>query len=378
MNMNKPCSCMGNNERCYKCFGSGYLSGSVSSSRSTFGTANQGKGKVFSRSRGGASKKKGKSLPGQAQKSTAPPLPDPRHPVKGGDSAPTSRTLLQLPQYVPKPSRLMRDDVLYNLCDRCGFYVMGDRMLVHDEVCASLHPGTQARTYGGPDLRHLKRTDSEIACPRCFHLVGKGNLSRHLVRTHRLSQSEAALLAHAALTSAPPGPSGSTGAINVRTTGVGGQSYTKCDACDKDVPSKRFLVHLEICPAIARRKRFAVTGVASTPALASEPASPTRPIASQASAYTAPATMQSCPICLCKVRGANMASHLQRVHPPVTSPLPARVKQQGSVASEPAATRYDKGGGGDGGKYLGYLAREQGRFGSMPSYDDYSDEGKAD
>lgn len=73
-----------------------------------------------------------------------------------------------------------------------------------------------------------------------------------------------------------------------------------------------------------------------------------------------------------------MASHLQRVHPPVTSPSQAKAKQQGSVASEHAATRYDKGSGGDGGKYLGYLAREQGRFGSMPSYDDYSDEGKAD
>lgn len=198
----------------------------------------------------------------------------------------------------------MSDGVLYNLCERCGFYVMGDRILVHDEVCASRHPGTQADTYSGPDLRHLKRTDSEIACPHCVNLVSKGNLSRHLVRTHRLSQSEAALLAHAALTSTPPGPSGSMGAINVRTTGADGQSYTKCDACDKDVPSKRFLVHLEICPAIARRKRFAVTGVAATPELVSQPASSTRPMASQRSAYAAPATMQSCPICLCKVRGA--------------------------------------------------------------------------
>lgn len=94
MNMNKPCSCMGNNERCYKCFGSGYLSGSVSGSRSTFGTAKPGKGKVFSRSRGGASKKKGKPVLGQAQKSTTPPLPDPRPPAKGGNLAPTSRTLL--------------------------------------------------------------------------------------------------------------------------------------------------------------------------------------------------------------------------------------------------------------------------------------------
>lgn len=33
--------------------------------------------------------------------------------------------------------------------------------------------------------------------------------------------------------------------------------------------------------------------------------------------------------------------------------------------------------GQDGGRYLGWMAREQGRFGSLPEYDDHSDEGDA-
>lgn len=378
MNMSRPCSCQGNNERCYKCFGSGYLSGSGSSFTLPVSKPKQDSGRLFSRSRVKIRKGTGKSTPKQAQKQSATPLSIGLPIAIAEPSASAPRTMLSLPENAAKPPRLKHNGVFYNRCVRCGFYVMSDRLMVHDDVYVERHSKTQPPVHSVLGLSRLQHTDSHATCPRCLRPVGRHKLKRHLVRTHLLGESEADQLALAVLAPVPLRTEVSASA-NTSFIGTDGLGYTKCSACDKEVRSERFLVHVEICPAIGRRKRFAAVGLAAPPKPVEPPVAPRRPITPHAAAPVNPLTMQSCDVCKCSVRAGDMARHLQRAHPTV---MPASgsvsVKTTGTVHSEGGSVRYDKDGGTDGGKFLGYLAREDGRFGSMPSYDDYGDEGTAD
>jgi hypothetical protein len=94
-----------------------------------------------------------------------------------------------------------------------------------------------------------------------------------------------------------------------------------------------------------------------------------------------PDAMVTCEICLCRLHARNITRHLKGAHG--TAPaqmLASRKSLTRGVATTPEEvaliqTRKDAH---DASKYIGHFAREHGRFGSMPSYDDFSDEGSPD
>lgn len=101
-----------------------------------------------------------------------------------------------------------------------------------------------------------------------------------------------------------------------------------------------------------------------------------------------------CSVCHCYVKPSRLNKHLANVH---SVPVP----DHGEIISQPTirqsnishvgdqtragrstSTTNDAsttaGDPRDGGKYLGHIAREGGRFGSLPQFDDYGDESGPD
>jgi endogenous inhibitor of DNA gyrase (YacG/DUF329 family) len=102
-------------------------------------------------------------------------------------------------------------------------------------------------------------------------------------------------------------------------------------------------------------------------------------------------TMTNCPECGVQVREKNLARHLGKVHQKQKpqknrrrdfeqkAPRDGTSHERGrSISTKDAAKlealRQSLDERRDGGKYLGYMSRESGKFGSLPLYDDYGDE----
>lgn len=82
-----------------------------------------------------------------------------------------------------------------------------------------------------------------------------------------------------------------------------------------------------------------------------------------------------CPECRVNVKGANIQRHMRRVHHAAWAD--AADSPSGSLLDEALIQSHDEPR--DGGKYIGHMRREfDGKFGSMPLYDDYGDEANAD
>lgn len=101
----------------------------------------------------------------------------------------------------------------------------------------------------------------------------------------------------------------------------------------------------------------------------------------------------NCPQCGVEVRESRLQKHIRKAHKPATNAasrsLPAgkfapTAKKTVATKNTPLQRSRDSTEGfkseyepSFGGKNLGYLARENGKFGSLPLYDDYSDESDA-
>lgn len=104
-----------------------------------------------------------------------------------------------------------------------------------------------------------------------------------------------------------------------------------------------------------------------------------------------------CPYCPSRVRRSRLARHLRGVHAASASEIEALERQfphsvseispshvgdqtrQSGTPSKPASGRGSFATDGqDGSKHIGQFAREQGRFGTMPQHDDYSEDGTPD
>jgi hypothetical protein len=153
-----------------------------------------------------------------------------------------------------------------------------------------------------------------------------------------------------------------------------GIKFTSCSYCNFQVPTKRFQAHEDNCARLWKKKNARKrSGAPLTP----PPASLSRPAGTAVQSDA----MITCTICQCRLNAKNLERHLRRAH----VPEPARTKVPRTirprtvpVTSETAAperTHYDSQ---DASKYMGHFVRDHGRFGSMPSYDDFSDEGSPD
>lgn len=79
----------------------------------------------------------------------------------------------------------------------------------------------------------------------------------------------------------------------------------------------------------------------------------------------------SCPRCGQRVRLDHLGRHIAIVHEQVETRDRRNDRRVEWVSLDALADTYDSL---DAGKYLGYMRRENGRFGSLPLYDGYDDE----
>lgn len=365
MDTTRPCSCQGTNERCYKCDGTGYLP-----ERHTAKPMNTPsiairlptKKRRGAPARAGFKTGRSAQAPIQRQQQTLPP----------------PRMMLRLPDDAPKPMYLVREGIRFTHCNRCGFYVVSERYLVHDDICAHRQVRPPLPAHRPPVLSRVAKPQDRVTCVHCKNMVNLKNMARHLRRSHGLDPAQAPQTA--AMTSAPV-PTSALLLTSGTAAGYllrGGVRYTRCGACNKDIRSERFLVHVEICPSLSKHRKPGVPiHIAPPKERAGSPAA--RPHAGVQATISA---MEACAVCGCMVRQNNMKRHQRRAHPPAPAPHPAQKGRKQAPSQKSASVgsmlQRETGSQMDAIKHLGYFARESGRFGSMPSYDDYSDEGGPD
>jgi hypothetical protein len=151
-----------------------------------------------------------------------------------------------------------------------------------------------------------------------------------------------------------------------------------CDLCGVPVLAKRLDKH--------RKKVHAQQGqILSGPSLSTSKDSIKQPssLTVQERVYT------HCSVCGVTIRVTRVTTHMQKVHrTPVGGPrssttTPTKNRQlpnpaQYSTSSNTSTRYYSTTDPMDGGKYLGHIRRDaNGQFGSLPLYDDYSEESDA-
>ncbi|WP_313706126.1 hypothetical protein, partial [Massilia sp.] len=181
MDMTRPCSCQGNNERCYKCDGTGYLpERHVTKPLKAGGIVMRQfktKRRVASiRSVSGSVKKEVPAI--QPQQQALPPPP---------------RMMLRLPDDAQKPMYLVREGIRFTRCNRCSFYVVSERFLVHDDVCAHRQVRPELPPYSPPILSKLLKPQDRVACMHCRNMVNRENMGRHLRRIHGIDPTQVPL-----------------------------------------------------------------------------------------------------------------------------------------------------------------------------------------
>jgi hypothetical protein len=156
-----------------------------------------------------------------------------------------------------------------------------------------------------------------------------------------------------------------------------GIQFIKCSICGFHVPTNRVKEHEEKCLRLWKKKNSRNrSGTALEPKFSSPSLRRTSPSpASKSSALI------QCALCRCQLREKNLARHMRRTHASEIArvELPRTVHTRAaSNKSETTAPEPDHCDPRDASKYIGHFARDHGSFGSMPAYDDFSDEGSPD
>lgn len=156
-----------------------------------------------------------------------------------------------------------------------------------------------------------------------------------------------------------------------------GIQFVKCSTCSFQVPTKRFKEHEEKCLRLWKKKNAR-----------SRRDAPFVPTVQNASRRVTPASPRlnsdaliQCTICRCQLREKNLARHQRRAHAAdlVQAELPSIIHTRAvPIKTETAESELDHYDRRDASKYIGHFARDHGSFGSMPAYDDFSDEGSPD
>jgi hypothetical protein len=208
-------------------------------------------------------------------------------------------------------------------------------------------------------------------------MVNRENMGRHLRRIHGLDPTQAVPIVTTRAAPVPTSASLLKSGIAAGYFVRDGLRYTRCGACQKEIRSERFLVHIEICPSLTKRSKL---GMAPYTELTQSACS--IEIRQDVEQTPAAVVMQACPVCGCIMRPNKMRRHQQRVHAGAIVQHPAlkvrRTAPAQKLTSAGNTLQRETRGLMDATRLVGYFARENGRFGSMPSYDDYSDEGRPD
>lgn len=221
-----------------------------------------------------------------------------------------------------------------------------------------------------PHLRKHRIWDTSVECPHCHRRVPPDLLSEHRRRLHPSEYERAVRSASA----------------NAQRNGVPRTAVESCPVCRSVVESRFLATHVRLrhpkqLVAFQKRQQSPLPAAPylaeGTHRTAGNKASPKR-------------QLTPCEVCSVQVRVDRLARHTQSVHPldprPPAAPV-QRMPRPGFVErddGQEAPARRGNGGGSrlaealgdglDGGRFLGFAARENGRFGSYPSFDDYGDE----
>jgi hypothetical protein len=357
----RPCSCQGNNERCFKCDGTGFVQ-DLGDARPTpvARSPYPWEPALNSRSKGQGRKKKSavRTVPVQQSRQQKPAPP---------------RTLLCLPDLNPPPPYLVRDGVQYTHCKHCTLYVATPRFLVHEEICVRVPPRSKSekpsvvppvdpsRISASPRIPSSVVGNREwTSCHLCNSDILAKNLSRHVQRVHGPMTRE-----NSATESLPPAQ-----------LSRAGQRYHRCSHCGQYIKSEQILVHTGVCTwRSSQRPKLAAKG--APPRL--DPAA--RPLLKLAKEHAQPGervnsvSVQNVPVQTVRARTSLqcVATSAQATH---TNKAGAVWESAYAAAENNMLARSDRSS--DASRFLGYFARENGRFGSMPSYDGYDDESDAD
>jgi hypothetical protein len=198
-----------------------------------------------------------------------------------------------------------------------------------------------------------------VRCPHCNCNVKQSKLAGHIARVHPMTRALVAdggpvpSKAPASLANASgkvtPAPQKSTSTLS---------NLVKCPICAVDVRSDRLEKH-----------KLKVHNQSS----------PT-PLISSKQLQTAKWVL--CPTCGVRMKPGELTTHLTKAHHQSSTTKASR--QPNSLGYEQAAKpdddafRQDSVELRDGGKYLGYIVREHGRYGTLPLYDDYGDDSDAE
>lgn len=253
--------------------------------------------------------------------------------------------------------------------------------------------------------------DGLVECSECNAKVRKRNLARHLERVHQskelIDQETKSSKSENREASQPL--SNETNIIQSRKEAASrhkeailreiahtrervvgskkGKPLVQCHLCQKRLLSSQFTEHLI---SIHRSYLEGWDHLSTYPQqrLAPEPSlhdvhnteagrlSSSKPVEVSSSSKK----MVRCPYCACSVREDRLNKHCHKVHNISHESRNHNVSRQArqSRTEKPESLEQAYLETRDGGKYLGYMARENGRFGSLPLYDDYGDESEAE
>ena len=313
----------------------------------------------------------------------------------------------------------------FTSCPECRCDVLSKNL---DRHMSSVHPKVQARVpvHDKPVLPAVNEPTKESAvlahCPVCQARVLAHRLQRHLELAHRLPSSAAPTVRRSTAGNIPAEP----------CKVVEDSQWITCNICSAQVLKRNYPKHCR-----KSHPQFGTNQPADTPAKqTSKPVGllrqdglivrclqcnlelPRTDLESHLlSAHTEVQSLvvsvdrahggvpsskghqegewMTCETCGVAVLGRNYLKHRRNVHPTTTktqsrrAPEPQALTQTGTEPSTahpgPASyARNTRPTGNkslryeddpyDGGKYLGFFSREGGRFGTLPLFDDYSDE----
>lgn len=373
MDMTRPCSCQGNNERCYKCDGTGYLPGRPA-------VKPLKPGSVVIRHQ--PLSKRGGALARRVLSTGLKGLTPIHQPQQVTPSQPPPPVTLYLPAGTERPPHLDREGIRFTRCNRCGFYVVSARFILHDDACVHRRVRPQLPVYSAPSRDILPKPQDRVACHHCRTMVNAKNMARHLRRSHGL---ELTLQPQIAATAPVPAATSATLLKSGMAAGYllrDGLRYTRCGGCMKDIRSERFLVHIEICTSLSKpRNPSALSHIKL------ERPAGTLLVHPRTGESAVTDAMTACGVCGRMMRTRNLERHHRRCHAPIAEPNSRKAASTHKAEPKafvpkttPITTTVQRGESDlmDASRFNGYLARDNGSFGSMPSYDDYSDEGSPD
>ncbi len=295
----------------------------------------------------------------------------------------------------------------YTYCEHCGAQVASSRLQHHYSSAHNIHPPAFDQKDATP-ARNRKEARRRIACPQCGQKVKIFNLDEHLIKVH------------GALAVAPQTLSPTTTVVTKTHPPIPTRTHIKrelveCPHCRQNIRLDRLDRHTKKVHNIASGAKKIIS-VPQQNTISSEfvkcpqcgqkmhqsrlerhiaedhngANKPSRKVASALRRAPGNQGLVKCPHCAAFVKVHNLERHIRKNHSENTANTEPRKNKKGinypnnqpkQNDTTPTAMQeafedaiYEAR---DGGKYVGYLRREHGRFGSFPLYDDYGDDADA-